>query len=98
VLPAHEHRFVGLQARVNELKQHHEERFGEVVEAIQSGSNTAWEITAHMRWSRSWDRINGWMRRAALGEALAHIRVLETRGVVRALDGEPVRWAVVKKP
>ena len=98
VLPAHEHRFVGLQARVNELKAHHEERFGEVVEAIQSGSNTAWDITARMRWSRSWDRINGWMRRAALGEALAHIRVLEARGVVRQVEGEPVRWEVVKKP
>ncbi|MBV8979388.1 MAG: MBL fold metallo-hydrolase [Acidimicrobiia bacterium] len=98
VLPAHEHRFVGLQARVNELKAHHEERFGEVIDAIESGSNTAWDITARMRWSRSWDRINGWMRRAALGEALAHIRVLEARGVVRQLDGEPVRWEVVKKP
>ncbi|MBV9039890.1 MAG: MBL fold metallo-hydrolase [Acidimicrobiia bacterium] len=98
VLPAHEHRFVGLQARVNELKAHHEERFGEVIDAIESGKDTAWAITAQMRWSRSWDRINGWMRRAALGEALAHIRVLEARGVVRQLDGEPVRWEVVKKP
>ncbi|MBV8387035.1 MAG: MBL fold metallo-hydrolase [Acidimicrobiia bacterium] len=98
VLPAHEHRFVGLQARVNELKAHHEERFGEVIDAIESGKDTAWDITAQMRWSRSWDRINGWMRRAALGEALAHIRVLEARGVVRQLDGEPVRWEVVKKP
>jgi len=68
-----------------------------VIEAIQSGSNTAWDITAHMRWSRSWDRINGWMRRAALGEALAHIRVLETRGVVREIDGVPVRWEVVSR-
>jgi glyoxylase-like metal-dependent hydrolase (beta-lactamase superfamily II) len=98
VLPAHEHRFVGLSARVNELKQHHEERFGEVIDAIKSGSDTAWDITARMRWSRSWDRINGWMRRAALGEALAHIRVLEARGMVRAIEGQPVRWEVVKQP
>ena len=48
-----------------------------------------------MHWSRPWDRINGWMRRAALGEALAHIRVLESRGVVRMVDGMPVRWEVV---
>ena len=96
VLPAHEHRFVGLQIRVKELKQHHEERFGEVVQAIKAGADTAWEITARMHWSRPWDRINGWMRRAALGEALAHIRVLETRGVVRMVDGMPVRWEVVQ--
>jgi glyoxylase-like metal-dependent hydrolase (beta-lactamase superfamily II) len=95
VLPAHEHRFVGLRARVKELKQHHEDRFVEVVDAINSGADTAWDITARMRWSRSWDRINGWMRRAALGEALAHIRVLESRGVVRMVEGMPVRWEVV---
>jgi glyoxylase-like metal-dependent hydrolase (beta-lactamase superfamily II) len=98
VLPAHEHRFVGLAARVAELKQHHEERFVEVTEAINDGADTAWAITAQMKWSRPWDRITGFMRRAALGEALAHIRVLEARGVVRAVEGEPVRWEVLKKP
>ena len=98
VLPAHEHRFVGLAARVAELKQHHEERFVEVVAAIEGGADTAWAITAQMKWSRPWDRITGFMRRAALGEALAHIRVLEARGIVRAIEGEPVRWEVLKKP
>jgi glyoxylase-like metal-dependent hydrolase (beta-lactamase superfamily II) len=97
VLPAHEHRFVGLRARVEELKAHHEERFVEVTDAITAGADTAWEITSHMKWSRPWDRIVGFMRRAALGEALAHIRVLEERGVVRSIEGEPVRWEVVKK-
>jgi glyoxylase-like metal-dependent hydrolase (beta-lactamase superfamily II) len=97
VLPAHEHRFVGLAARVAELKQHHEERFVEVTEAIEGGADTAWEITSHMKWSRPWERISGFMRRAALGEALAHIRVLEERGVVRAVEGEPVRWQVVRR-
>jgi len=92
---AYEADFVGLQTRVNELKAHHEERFVEVVEAIKSGCDTAWDITSRMHWSRPWDRINGWMRRAALGEALAHIRVLESRGVVRMVDGMPVRWEVV---
>jgi glyoxylase-like metal-dependent hydrolase (beta-lactamase superfamily II) len=96
VLPAHEHRFVGLKARVEELKAHHEERFVEVTDAIQKGYVTAWDITARMKWSRPWDRINGFMRRAALGEALAHIRVLEQRGLVRAMEGEPVRWEIVK--
>jgi glyoxylase-like metal-dependent hydrolase (beta-lactamase superfamily II) len=98
VLPAHEHRFVGLAARVAELKQHHEDRFVEVTDAIAAGADTAWAITSQMKWSRPWDRITGFMRRAALGEALAHIRVLEERGVVRALEGEPVRWQVVKSP
>src|SRR5438477_1010160 len=37
VLPAHEHRFVGLDARVAQLHAHHEQRFVEVVDAIQDG-------------------------------------------------------------
>src|SRR5437879_5495214 len=86
VLPAHEHRFVGLDARLTELRAHHEHRFAEVVNAINEGVTTAWDIAARMRWSRPWDRIEGFMRRAAVGEAMAHLRALENRGVVREVD------------
>jgi glyoxylase-like metal-dependent hydrolase (beta-lactamase superfamily II) len=92
VLPAHEHRFVSLGGRVAQLKQHHEQRFAEVLEAVRGGTNTAWEIASHMQWSRPWERIDGFMRRAAVGEAVAHLRALEERGVLRAVEGEPVRW------
>ena len=95
VLPAHEHRFVSLGARVAQLKQHHEQRFAEVLEAVRGGTNTAWEIASHMQWSRPWERIDGFMRRAAVGEAVAHLRALEERGVLRAVEGEPVRWELV---
>jgi len=97
VLPAHEHRFVGLSARVAELRAHHEQRFVEVTDAIADGAVTAWDIASQMQWSRPWERINGFMRRAAVGEALAHVRVLEERGLVQAVEGEPVRWELVKK-
>ena len=95
VLPAHEHRFVSLGARVAQLKQHHEQRFAEVLEAVRGGTNTAWDIASHMQWSRPWERIDGFMRRAAVGEAVAHLRALEERGLLRAVDGEPVRWQLV---
>jgi hypothetical protein len=35
------------------------------------------------------------MRRAAVGETLAHLRALEVRGVLREIPGEPIRWEVV---
>jgi glyoxylase-like metal-dependent hydrolase (beta-lactamase superfamily II) len=95
VLPAHEHRFVGLQARLTELIDHHESRFAEVVEAVKAGRDTAWAVAGCMKWSRSWDRIEGFMRRAAVAEAMAHIRALERRGVLRELPGEPVRYEVI---
>jgi len=95
VLPAHEHRFVGLDARLAELAAHHEQRFAEVLAAIRAGVTSAWDIAARMHWSRPWDRIEGFMRRAAVGEAMSHLRALEVRGVVREVMGEPSRWEVL---
>lgn len=92
VLPAHEHRFVGLDTRLAELHAHHEHRFMEVLASIDAGVETAWGIAERMRWSRSWDRIEGFMRRAAVAEAMAHLRALERRGVIMEIPGEPSKW------
>lgn len=96
VLPGHEHRFVGLQERLYELHAHHAHRFGEVVAAVRDGLSTAWEVAARMEWSRPWERIHGFMRRAAVAEAMAHLRALERRGVLREVPGEPIRWELVE--
>lgn len=96
VLPAHEHRFIGLTARLAELRDHHEARFAEAVAAIADGIDTAWDIAARMTWSRPWESIAAFMRRAAVGEAMAHLRALETRGVVRERLGEPSRWELLE--
>jgi glyoxylase-like metal-dependent hydrolase (beta-lactamase superfamily II) len=101
VLPAHEHRFVGLRGRVDALKAHHHQRFEEAIASIRDGDNTAYGIAARMSWSRSWDRIDGFMRRAAVGEALAHLYALHARGILRYEDppedsDEPVRWQIVE--
>ena len=95
VLPAHEHRFVGLDARVDELVRHHEQRFAEVVAALRDGVETAWDVAARMGWSRPWSRIEGFMRRAAVAEAMAHLRALERRGVLREHLGEPSTWELL---
>ncbi|HLI24308.1 MAG TPA: MBL fold metallo-hydrolase [Acidimicrobiales bacterium] len=96
VLPAHEHRFVGLAGRVAQLKTHHEERLAEAVRVIAAGHSTAWEVAERMVWSRPWDRIQGFMRRAAVTEIYAHLRRLERRGTLRAVGGEPLRWEIVE--
>ena len=94
VLPAHEYRFDDLRARLEELRQRHRDRFGEVIAVLKEGPHTAWEIAAHMRWSRPWDDIAGFMRRAAVGETVSHLRVLEIDGVVTVEDGEPALWSL----
>jgi glyoxylase-like metal-dependent hydrolase (beta-lactamase superfamily II) len=95
VLPAHEYRFEDLPGRVAQLRAHHQARFDEVVESIRAGYTTTWEITSRMTWNRPWDQITGFMRRAAVGEALAHLRYLESRHVVREEVGEPSHWHLV---
>ena len=97
VLPAHEHRFVSLQGRLAELRAHHQQRFDEVTTAIRDGVTTAWGIAARMRWSRQWDRIEGFMRRAAVAETMAHLRTLEHRGVIKEVTGEPSHWQLVER-
>jgi glyoxylase-like metal-dependent hydrolase (beta-lactamase superfamily II) len=92
VLPAHEYRFDDLHKRLGELRRHHAERFREVITAIAAGYTTTWSIASQMTWSRGWDGIEGFMRRAAVGEAMAHLRELERRGVLVEHPGEPSHW------
>ena len=92
VLPAHEFRFRDLPGRLGELRRHHDQRFGEVIAAMRAGAATAWDICRRMTWSRPWDETDGFMKRAALSEGLAHLRALERRGVVREVEGPPSTW------
>lgn len=91
-LPAHEHRFDGLSQRVGQLRRHHEQRFGEVLAALEAGPTTGWEVASKMEWSRPWAEIEGFVKRSAVAEALAHLRALERRGLVREWPGEPPTW------
>jgi len=95
VLPAHEHRFLDLPGRVAELKAHHQARFDEVITAIAEGVTTTWGLASRMTWNRPWAEIQGFMRRAAVGETLAHLLYLQRVGVLREEVGEPSHWMLV---
>jgi glyoxylase-like metal-dependent hydrolase (beta-lactamase superfamily II) len=95
VLPAHEYRFRNLGVRVDQLVEHHSERLAEIESVLRAnpGSNT-WEITLDLTWSRPWDQIPTYMRRAANGETLAHLKLLQMQDRV-VMDGDsPARWYV----
>ena len=93
VLPAHEWRFRGLRARVDELSAHHDERAAETERLVRETPGiTCWEAAQRLRWSRDWSEVTGFMRRAAVGETLAHLVLLESRGRVRREGSDPVRW------
>ena len=94
VLPAHEWRFSGLRARVDELVAHHQARLREVEAVLRAHpASSAWEVTLQLTWSRPWEQIRGYMRRAAVGETLAHLSLLESSGRARREQGVPVRWS-----
>jgi glyoxylase-like metal-dependent hydrolase (beta-lactamase superfamily II) len=98
-LPAHEYRFRGIAGRAADLVAHHHERAAEIVRAVTAaGSLTLWQVTERLTWSRGWDQVSGFMRRAALAETAAHVQYLIEEGqlVARATAGAPDQlWAAV---
>jgi glyoxylase-like metal-dependent hydrolase (beta-lactamase superfamily II) len=94
VLPAHEYRFRGLKARTDQLIAHHEERLVEI-ETLLDGTPglSAWELTVRLTWSRPFEEIPSFMQRAANGETLAHLVLLEARGRVSRIGDRPARFS-----
>jgi glyoxylase-like metal-dependent hydrolase (beta-lactamase superfamily II) len=95
VLPAHEYRFSGLSSRVLHLLAHHEERLAEIEKILDAapGSST-WDVAEQTRWSRSWAETRGSIRRAAVGETLAHLISLERADRVVRAPGPVDRWSL----
>lgn len=94
VLPAHEHRFSGLDRRVSELLAHHEERLTATRRAVAThAGGTAWQIAQHLDWSRPWNEIDPIMQRLAAAETLAHLVLLRHRGHVRGTADHPRTWS-----
>lgn len=93
VMPAHEWRFRGLRERAGQLAAHHEQRLSEVLDVLASHPGaTCWEVTQRLTWSREWAEVRGYMRRAAVGETLAHLVLLQSRGGARREGADPARW------
>ena len=93
VLPAHEWRFRGLEARIDALLEHHRAREAECEAIVRSSPGiTCWNATRRMTWSREWSEVTGFMRRAAVGETLAHLVLLESEGRVRQQGHHPALW------
>ncbi|HTV98942.1 MAG TPA: MBL fold metallo-hydrolase [Streptosporangiaceae bacterium] len=89
-LPAHEYRFRGIAARSRDIARHHDARAREVLDIVAAaGQPTIWAVTERLTWSRTWDEITGFMRRAALAETHAHAEYLQREGRLLIHPGSP---------
>jgi hypothetical protein len=80
------------------LLAHHERRCEEVIAILaRRGPATVWQVTQELSWSRGWASVTGFMRRAAIAEAAAHLRHLadERRiGAPAAAADGPERYSL----
>ena len=93
-LPAHEFNMRDLPARCRQLLHHHDDRLDEVREALGGGTASASAISALVHWNTGpYEGFSVHTKRAALGETLSHLVLLEEQGRVRRHDeGERVLW------
>ena len=98
VLPAHEWRFRPLVGRVDELIAHHERRLLETENLLeQRPGSTVFQLAQLLPWSARWEKLGGFQRRAAMGETLSHLTLLQSRGRVSPTRETPVRWYKVSR-
>ncbi len=97
VLPAHEYRFSGLDDRLDVLEAHHADRLSEIEKILERRPGiSCWDTTLELTWSRPWENIPDYMQRAANGETLAHLVLLERGRRVRRENAVPARFYVAE--
>jgi glyoxylase-like metal-dependent hydrolase (beta-lactamase superfamily II) len=83
VLPSHGRPFTGLQRRIDQLREHHDERFAEVIAACTARPHSAAEIVPIM-FKRELDLHQ---LTFAMGEAIAHLHGLWFAGKLERVAG-----------
>lgn len=91
-LPGHEWMIEDLDARIDALAVHHDERLDEVEGAVRGGARTVWEVANVVSWSRPWESLNGLQRRSAIGETHSHLERLARQRRIDHGPGRPDLW------
>ncbi len=87
VLPAHESPFPHLAQRVDQLLQHHQKRLDQVLSVICGRELSARNIAGQVEWTGGlWEQMDGVNRLLAVMETLAHLRVLQERGLAASRE------------
>ena len=87
VLPGHRSIFKNCRKRIQELKQHHQDRLDEIISILEKGGKNAFQVASKMSWdiiSDSWDLFPVSQKWFATGEAMAHLKYLKEKGIIRS--------------
>ena len=87
VLPGHRSIFRNGKERIKELKQHHQERLEEIISILEKGDKHAFQVASEMSWDilcDSWDLFPVSQKWFATGEAIAHLKYLTGKGIIRS--------------
>ena len=97
VLPGHRAVIGNHRSRIAELKEHHGQRLGEALTALEEGAKTAWDVAPGLTWDvgfGAWPRFPPIQKWFALGETIAHLNYLEGKGrAQKKTAGGQVRYA-----
>jgi len=88
VLPGHRSILKDCRGRIQELKDHHQKRVDEILLILEKGSQNAFQVASEMSWDiadvyDSFDLFPATQKWFATGEAIAHLKYVEEKGMVR---------------
>jgi glyoxylase-like metal-dependent hydrolase (beta-lactamase superfamily II) len=92
-LPGHRSLIEDCGKRIGELVEHHRLRANEAISILTGDRKTAYQTASEMSWdivARSWEDFPIMQRWFATGEAIAHLRYIEGKGMIERelVDGQ----------
>lgn len=94
VLPAHEEAFTNHRERIEQLRNHHDQRLAEITNGLSASSLTAYTLASKLHWNvnyKSWDEFPVFQKYLAVGETVAHLNLLEQKGLVERTKDNRMR-------
>lgn len=89
VLTGHRRLIDNIHKRIDELKQHHQNRLNEVLDILGTGLRDAYQIAGKMTWditAKSWELFPPAQKVFAVGEAVTHLEYFRHIGRVRKIE------------
>lgn len=87
VCPGHRRIFKECKKRIQELKEHHCRRLDEILKILNSGTKNAYQVASVMKWDidyKSWNDFPVLQKWFATGEAIAHLKHLEEKELIKS--------------